>query len=76
MKTSKINFIASVKEENAKDIKNIAKNLKQMGCNIDNVLLFSGVITGSTTSDMSLDDLKIAGIKNIESDRNITAKNK
>jgi len=34
---------------------------------------FLGVITGSTTTDISINDLKIDGIKNVESDRKVKA---
>jgi len=76
MATSKINFIASVNDDSIDDIKAIAKKLKSLGCSIDNILTFSGVITGSTASNISLDDLKIDGIKNVEPDRKVKAINK
>lgn len=73
MKSAKINFIASVNEDSIGDIGDIAKKLKSLGCTINNILSFSGIITGSTTSIDSLDDLKIDGIKNIEPDRDVKA---
>ena len=73
MKNLKINFIASVNEDRIDDIEVIAKRLKDLGCIIDNVLSFSGVITGSTSSNITLKDLKIDGIKNIEPDRQVKA---
>ena len=73
MKNLKINFIASVNEDRIDDIDAIAKRLKDLGCIIDNVLSFSGVITGSTSSNISLTDLKIDGIKNVEPDRQVKA---
>ena len=73
MKDGKIGFIASVDEESIGNINGIAQNLKNMGCKIDNILTFSGVITGSTSSEVSLNDLKIDGIKNIEADRAVKA---
>ena len=76
MDSSKIQFIASVDENSIDGIEEIAKRLKQLGCSIDNVLSFSGVITGSTASNISLDDLKIEGIKNVEADRKVKAINK
>ena len=76
MESSKIQFIASVDENSIDGIEEIAKRLKQLGCSIDNVLSFSGVITGSTASNISLDDLKIEGIKNVEADRKVKAINK
>jgi len=73
MKSSKIYFIASVDDDSIEDIKVIAKRLSDLGCKIDNILAFSGVISGSTESNISLDDLKIDGIKNVELDRKIKA---
>ncbi len=73
MKSVKINFIASVNDDSIDEIKVIAKKLKSLGCSISNVLTISGIITGSTTSNVSLDDLKIDGIKNIEPDRTVKA---
>lgn len=73
MKGSKLNFIASVQDDRIDDIKAIAKKLKALGCDINNILSFSGVITGSTVSNISLDDLKIDGIKNVELDRKVKA---
>jgi hypothetical protein len=73
MKELKINFIASVNEDRIKDVEAIAKELQELGCTIDNILSFTGVITGSTTSGISINDLKIDGIKNIEPDRNVKA---
>jgi hypothetical protein len=76
VKNPKINFIASVREDKIEEIEIIARKLKELGCVIDNVLSFSGVITGITPSDISLKDLKIDGIKNIEPDREVKTINK
>ncbi len=73
MKNATIDFIASVNDERITDIKKIAARLKKMGCNIDNVLAFSGIITGSASSNISIEDLKIDGIKNVELSRNVKA---
>jgi hypothetical protein len=73
MKNQKINFIASVNDDRIEDVDAIAKKLQDLGCTIDNILSFSGVITGSTTTDISINDLKIDGIKNVESDRKVKA---
>jgi len=74
VKNQKVNFIASVKEDRISDIAVIARNLEGLGCTIENILTFSGVITGSVTPGTSLTGLKIDGIKNIEHDRQIKAK--
>ena len=73
MKNQKVNFIASVNDDRIEDVDAIAKKLQDLGCTIDNILSFSGVITGSTTTDISINDLKIDGIKNVESDRKVKA---
>ena len=73
MKNQKVNFIASVNDDRIDDMEAIAKKLQDLGCTIDNILSFTGVITGSTVSGISLIDLKIDGIKNIEPDRNVKA---
>ena len=73
MNSLKINFIASVKDDSINDIEAIAKKLKALGCTIDNVLSFSGVITGSASSNITINDLKIDGIKNVELDREVKA---
>jgi hypothetical protein len=72
-KKPEINFIASVSEDRIGDIEAIARNLKKLGCRINHVLTISGVITGSTSHEISLNDLKIDGIKNVEPDRIINA---
>jgi hypothetical protein len=76
MKNQKVNFIASVNDDRIEDVDAIAKKLQDLGCTIDNILSFSGVITGSTTTDISINDLKIDGIKNVESDRKVKALSK
>ena len=73
MKSFQIKFIASVNDDSINEIKTIAKKLKILGCRIDSVLTLSGVITGSTSTNISLEDLKIDGIKYIEIDRNVNA---
>ena len=73
MNNPKINFIASVNDDSIDDIETIAKRLKDLGCTIENVLSFSGVITGSTSSNITLNDLRIDGIKNVELDRKVKA---
>ena len=45
-------------------------------CGFDNILSFSGVITGSAAAGISLNDLKIEGIKNVEPGREVKAINK
>jgi hypothetical protein len=69
VKKDKFNFIASVNDDRLDDIESIVRSLKELGCNIDNVLKFSGIITGTTASEMSLTELKIDGIKNVEPER-------
>jgi hypothetical protein len=73
MNTFKTNFIASVKDDRIADIKSIANDLKQLGCEITNILSFSGIITGEVLPNLSLTDLKIDGIETVELDRTINA---
>jgi hypothetical protein len=68
-KRAKINFIASVKEDRLEDIKQIAEQLKALGCDITNILSFSGIITGETIAKLTLSDLKIEGIQSVELER-------
>lgn len=65
-------IIAAAGNESRRDLGRI-NPVGHPGCKIDNILAFSGVISGSTESNISLDDLKIDGIKNVELDRKITA---
>ena len=72
MKTVRINFIASVNDEFVGDVNLIIEKLKKLGCEINNVLQFSGIITGTIPSNIQLNEIKIDGIKNIELDRTLT----
>lgn len=68
----KLRFIASVTDERIGDIQHIAHNLTELGCTIENVLPFSGIITGITDAPLvKLQDLKIDGIKTVEPDRDV-----
>ena len=70
----KRNFIASVEEDASDKIDQIAGELRQQGCTIKQVLKLSGIITGcSSGNEARLEDLKVAGIKYIEEDREIRA---
>lgn len=71
MKTGQIDFIASVDDDRVDDIKKIAKKLKDLGYKINNILSFSGIITGSAAIGTQLSDIKINGIKNVELDRSV-----
>jgi hypothetical protein len=73
MKSETLHFIASVNDDRVKDIKTIAANLQKLGCHIDSVLSFSGIITGSTVTALSLNQLKIDGIKHVEKSREVRA---
>lgn len=73
MKGERLHFIASVEEDRVKDIQAIAGNLEKMGCAIENVFSFSGIITGSTEKKLSLQQLKIDGIKHVEKAREVRA---
>jgi hypothetical protein len=68
------NFIASIEENEIKNIQEIAQKLSHKGCKVKDILSFTGVITGiSSGEESSLEELKIKGIKYIEEDREIRA---
>lgn len=71
-KKNKIKFIASVKEDSIGNIQAIANNFKKLGCTVQDILTYSGIITGNAKSGVSLNDLKIEGIKNVELDRKVS----
>ncbi|MDI9340330.1 MAG: hypothetical protein QM534_07125 [Sediminibacterium sp.] len=71
MKQLSVNFIASVKDDRIGDVRSIAQSLIELGCEITNVLAFSGIITGRANSGISSKLLKIDGIKDIELDRSV-----
>jgi DUF4097 and DUF4098 domain-containing protein YvlB len=73
MEHQKINFIASVEDNQQHEIHSIAKKMEEKGCQINNVLSLTGIITGSTTTCKSLEELKIEGVKHIEEDRTVRA---
>lgn len=72
MKNKPFYFVASVMEERLSEIDLIAKRLENLGCVIDKVHPFSGIISGSTDAETPLEKLKIDGIKYIEPDRGIS----
>jgi len=70
MKTSDKNqkkFIAVVHENQTDKINEIAEQLKKEGAKIDQVLSFTGIITGSTLNLQKLN--KVDGVKSVEEDR-------
>jgi hypothetical protein len=70
----KRNFIASVEDNATGKIEEIAGELRQQGCTINQVLKLSGIITGcSSGKEARLEDLKVTGIKYIEEDREARA---
>jgi hypothetical protein len=74
MKNKGKRFIASIEEHSKDKIKEIAENLRQKGCKINDVLSFSGIITGeSSGNEKSLEELKVKGIKYIEEDGEVRA---
>jgi MoaA/NifB/PqqE/SkfB family radical SAM enzyme len=72
-KGTKVGFIVSVNDEDIGNIDKIAKHLKSLGCDISNILAFSGIITGKVLSSQPLSNLKIAGVKHIELERKVSA---
>lgn len=76
MKQLTVNFIASVKDDRIDDVRSIAQSLIDLGCEITDVLTFSGIITGKANSVMSSKLLKIDGIKEVELDRSVKISSK
>lgn len=68
-KTAKQDFIASVDDDHVDQIEQIADLMRSRGFEISQVLEITGVITGSVTVQISLDDLQIEGIASIEKQR-------
>jgi hypothetical protein len=68
-KTVKQNFIASVRDDHMDQIEQIADKLRSKGCEINEVLELSGVITGKVSQRVNLDDLLVEGIASIEKQR-------
>lgn len=67
------NFIATVEENNIKNIQSIAKNMEADGIEVHQILSISGIITGSATNLATLNKYKQKGIKTIEEDRQVKA---
>ncbi len=63
-------FIATVEERQRSKIDDIVEALKSMGVRVEQVLRFTGIITGST-KDKSLQEIKIKGIKSVEKDKTV-----
>ncbi|HEV7333450.1 MAG TPA: hypothetical protein VGN63_20615 [Flavisolibacter sp.] len=60
-------FIAVVDEDQAEKIEEIADQLKKEGAKIDQVMSFTGIITGTTPDLQKLN--KVRGVKSVEEDR-------
>jgi hypothetical protein len=60
------NFIAAVNDDYAGRIEEVAEKLRNMGCEIKRVMKITGVITGRVKKSISLNELKIQGIKSVE----------
>lgn len=60
-------FIAVVEEDQAVKIEDIADQLKKEGAQIDQVMSFTGIITGTSPDMQKLNSVR--GIKSVEEDR-------
>ncbi|MEX2568244.1 MAG: hypothetical protein WD431_20020 [Cyclobacteriaceae bacterium] len=68
------NFIAAVEDDQIEHIELVVERLKEKGCEIRQVLTFSGIISGcSSGKEANLQELKVNGIKHIEEDREVRA---
>lgn len=68
-KKVKQSFIASVEDDYMDQIGEIADQLRSKGCEINEVLEITGVITGKAKIQVNFDDLQIEGIASIEEQR-------
>ena len=57
-------FIATVEESKVGQIEKIAKKMEEAGVNVDQVLTFTGIITGSTNDLEAVTRFK--GVKTVE----------
>ena len=73
-KKTKQSFIASVHDDYMDQIEQIADKLRLKGCEINDVLVLSGVITGKAKQQVKLDDLHVEGIASIEKQRVVKKK--
>ncbi|MEX2514208.1 MAG: hypothetical protein WD398_14995 [Cyclobacteriaceae bacterium] len=72
MKNQPRNFIAAVEDDQIACIEEVVQRLRDKGCEISQVLVFSGIISGcSSGREADLQELKIQGIKYIEEDRKV-----
>ncbi len=74
MKASRISFVLKVREEKIGEIKEIAGELTNMGCRIENILPLIGVISGSAPANIDPKELKIEGIKYVEINKKVKTK--
>ncbi|MDQ3278409.1 MAG: hypothetical protein M3Q06_08780 [Bacteroidota bacterium] len=60
-------FIAVVEDDHTEKIDDVAERMKKEGARIDQVLSFTGIITGTTPDLEKLNSVR--GIKSVEEDR-------
>jgi hypothetical protein len=65
-------FIATVNKRQRTNMDAIVAKLRSMGIRIDGVLKLTGIITGSSTNK-SLQEIKIEGIAAVEQEKNVNA---
>ncbi|MBN2613899.1 MAG: hypothetical protein JXB00_20240 [Bacteroidales bacterium] len=75
-RTARQSFIASVHDDYMDRMDQIADNLRSKGCEIDEILKLSGVITGHTKQNLNLNDLNIEGVASIEKQRVLRKKSR
>ncbi|MBN1159488.1 MAG: hypothetical protein JXA61_08920 [Bacteroidales bacterium] len=69
VKTTRQDFVASVLDDYMDRMDQIADNLRSKGCEINEVLKISGVITGSAEQKLNLSELHVEGVASIEKQR-------
>ncbi len=65
----KQHFIASVQNDHLDHIEEVARKLRIKGCEINQILPITGVISGSVNIGQNFDELKVEGIAAIEKQR-------
>lgn len=67
----KQHFIAAVQNDHLDHIEEVARRLRIKGCEINQILPITGIISGSIDAGQNLDELKVEGIAAIEKQRTV-----
>lgn len=64
-------FLLYVEKDYRSVIEDVVVRLEALGARVDETMPSLGIITGTTASGQSLYDLKIEGVKEVETDRDV-----